>query len=160
DKEVLGFRAASDPQFANAEPADQGRPARGDAQFAIVHRKCYEIRGLLEDGPLGRDDDALKRLAGRSMSFRRHYSPLLLTFFPAFMRSACCAACSMGPTYMKAPSGKLSHLPSQISSKLRMVSASGVTLPGLFVNASATRNGCDRNRSMRRARFTTCLSSS
>ena len=30
---------------------------------------------------------------------------------------------------------------SQISSKLRIVSASGVTLPGLFVNASATMNG-------------------
>ena len=35
---------------------------------------------------------------------------------------------------MKAPSGRWSHLPSQISSKLRIVSSSGVTSPGLPVN--------------------------
>ena len=33
---------------------------------------------------------------------------------------------------MNAPSGRWSHLPSHISLKLRIVSASGVTLPGLF----------------------------
>ena len=37
----------------------------------------------------------------------------------------------------------------RFSSKLRIVSASGVNLPGLPVNTSATKNGCDRNRSMR-----------
>ncbi len=39
------------------------------------------------------------------------------------IRSACAAASSMVPTYMKAWSGRWSHLPSQSSSKERMVSA-------------------------------------
>ena len=40
----------------------------------------------------------------------------------------------MPPTYMNADSGRWSHLPSQISSKLRIVSSSDVNLPGLPVN--------------------------
>src|SRR5262245_30503181 len=68
---------------------------------------------------------------------------------------ACSSACSMAPTYMKAPSVRWSHLPSQISLKLRTVSGSLVYWPGLLVNGSATKNGCDRNRSIRRARWTT-----
>ena len=40
--------------------------------------------------------------------------------------------------------------PSHNSSKLRIVSAIGVTLPCLPVKTSATMNGCDRNFSMRR----------
>src|SRR5437773_2586925 len=65
--------------------------------------------------------------------------------FPSACLFACSAASSMPPTYMKAFSGRWSHLPSHNSLNERMVSASGVTLPGLLVNASATMNGCDRN---------------
>ena len=45
-------------------------------------------------------------------------------FAAAAIFLACSSACSIGPTYMKACSGKWSHLPSAISSKLRIVSAS------------------------------------
>ena len=47
-----------------------------------------------------------------------------------------------------------------ISLKERTVSATGTYLPAVPVNCSATKNGCDRKRSIFRARCTVSLSSS
>src|SRR5579883_401564 len=161
EKALLG-RAVADAQFAVAEPADQRRPAGQDAQLAVVHRQGHEVRGLVQDGPFrcyhntlqepGRAGERRGRPVGGSCHECYFPSPAIFL--------ACSAASSMPPIYMKALSGRWSHLPSQSSLKLRIVSARGVTLPGRLVNASATMNGCDRKRSMRRARATTCLSSS
>src|SRR5262249_11367054 len=160
DKQPRDVLAALDAHLADAELADERSPTGQYAEFAVEHWQRHEVGRLVEYRPLGRHYADLHALAvnRRRMCFS-HSSPDF-DYLPAFIRSACSAASSMAPTYMNAPSGRWSHLPSQISSKERIVSASGVTLPGLFVNASATRNGCDRKRSMRRARFTTCLSSS
>ena len=43
-------------------------------------------------------------------------------------------------------------MPSTISLKLRTVSLTSTYLPGVPVNVSATKNGCDRNFSILRAR--------
>src|SRR3569832_1844619 len=53
-----------------------------------------------------------------------------------------------------------SHLPSTISLKLRTVSLTSTYLPGEPVNVSATKNGCDRNFWILRARETVSKSSS
>src|SRR5262249_23016953 len=127
-------------------------PARQNADLAVVQRQRDEVGLLVEQGALRRDNDA-GQLA-RGGRGRHGYFPSAASFL------ACSSASSMPPTYMKACSGRWSHLPSHNSLKLRTVSARGVTLPSLPVKAWATMNGCDRNFSMRRARDTTFLSSS
>src|SRR5262249_57238142 len=109
------------------------------AQLAGVQRQGYEVGGLIEHRLLRRDDHTLQFACGMLQDDQ----------LPSASFLACSAASSIGPTYMKAPSGRWSHLPSHSSLKLRMVSASDVTLPGRLVNASATMNGCDKNPSMR-----------
>jgi hypothetical protein len=66
----------------------------------------------------------------------------------------------MPPLRKNADSGTSSCWPSTISLKPRIVSAIGTYWPGVPVNCSATWNGCERKRSMRRARPTMSLSSS
>ena len=61
---------------------------------------------------------------------------------------------------MNAASGRWSHLPSHNLLEAADRVGERRDLPGLPVNASATKNGCDRNRSIRRARCTISLSSS
>src|SRR5206468_5660575 len=109
-------------QLAVAEPADERCPAAQHAQLAVVHRQGHKLDRLVEDSPLRSDDHAL------------HGGSNHAAYLPSCMRLACSAASSMPPTYMKAPSGRWSHFPSHSSLKLRMVSFSGVTLPGLLVN--------------------------
>ncbi len=60
----------------------------------------------------------------------------------------------------KACSGRSSCLPSTISRKPRIVSASSTYLPGVPVNVSATKKGWERKRWIFRARATVSLSSS
>ena len=63
--EMLDLVAQADAQFAEAEPADQRRPARQNAQFAVVHRQDDEIGVLVQQRPFGRDHHALQ-IAERS----------------------------------------------------------------------------------------------
>ena len=60
----------------------------------------------------------------------------------------------------KACSGRWSTSPSTTIRNERMVSSSGTDTPGMPVKVSATKNGCDKKRWMRRARPTISLSSS
>src|SRR5262249_44374765 len=96
-------------------------------------------------------------LGGDQMDLERHrYAP---ASEPASDR-ACASASSIPPTKKKACSGRWSYSPSASPLNEEMVSSTGVYLPSIPVNCSATKNGCDRNRWMRRARFTMILSSS
>ena len=61
---------------------------------------------------------------------------------------------------MKAPSGRSSPSPLQTRSKLSIVSSSFVVTPGKPVKTWATKKGCEKNRSILRARVTVSLSSS
>src|SRR5439155_739877 len=140
-----------DAQLAETEPAHERGTARQNADLTVVERQRDEVRRLVEQGAFRRDDDTAQLSFG--FCHDCHF-PSAASFL------ACSSASSMAPTYMNACSGRWSHLPSHSSLKLRIVSRIGVILPSLFVNASATRNGCDRNFSMRRARDTTFLSSS
>src|SRR5439155_16795224 len=58
---------------------------------------------------------------------------------------ACSTASSMLPTRKNACSGRLSYSPSQIPRNEAIVSSIGTYFPGMPVNCSATKNGCDRN---------------
>src|SRR5438445_8973131 len=69
-------------------------------------------------------------------------------------------ASSIPPTMKKACSGKWSYSPWVRALNEAMVSSTGVYFPGLPVNCSPTKNGCDRKRSIFRARPTITLSSS
>src|SRR5712692_6618614 len=66
----------------------------------------------------------------------------------------------MMPTMYKACSGTSSCLPSTISLNPRTESPILTYLPSLPVNCAATNMGCERNRSILRARDTVSLSSS
>ena len=59
-KRCWTLSAAADAQLAVAEPADQRGAAGQHAQLAVVHRQGHEVGRLVEQGPLGRDDDALQ----------------------------------------------------------------------------------------------------
>src|ERR1019366_7628506 len=74
--------------------------------------------------------------------------------------AAASTTCSIRPLRKNALSGRSSCLPSISSAKPRIVSAIGTYSPGVPVNCSATENGCERNRSTLRARWTVTLSSS
>src|SRR6185295_3896976 len=137
----------ADPHLPISQPADHRAVAGGNADLSVIERQRDKLRILLQGGIFGRDDDAVEEFG--------HWGYF---FWASFL--ACSSACSIGPTYMNASSGKWSHLPLQISSKLRMVSATLVYSPLLPVKTSATKNGWERKRSMRRARCTTSLSSS
>ena len=126
DVETLDLVAVADPHFAVAQPPDQRRVARPDADFAVEKRHGDEIGRRLADGLLGSDDDTvLVRPWCQIPDFIAATSPPRRSSSPARP-----PARSL-PTYMKASSGRWSHLPSAISSKLRIVSASGVISPGL-----------------------------
>src|SRR5439155_25477618 len=109
---------------------------------AVVHGQRDKISRLIEHGAFRRDHHALERSQGKflhnaSEEVRRQKSEVrmrrtqilasdfcvLASLFRYFtspaIRLACSAASSMPPTYRNAPSGNWSHLPSQISWKLR-----------------------------------------
>src|SRR5262249_51954864 len=67
---------------------------------------------------------------------------------------------SIPPVMKNACSGMESYLPAATALNEAMVSLSGTNTPGWPVNCSATNMGCDRNRSIRRARLTVTWSSS
>src|SRR4029079_14231069 len=73
---------------------------------------------------------------------------------------ACSTASSIPPPRKNACSGRWSYSPSHSALNDAIVSSTGVYLPGRPVNCSATKNGCDRNRWILRARETITLSSS
>src|SRR5436190_16936477 len=154
-----GFAVLDHPQLAITQSANERTVSRGDAQLAVVQgqrdKLCMHLqrRGFRSDDHTFHHSNSGSHIDTSFIAFGHRNS-----YFAIFL--ACSSACSIAPTYMNACSGRWSHLPSQISSKLRIVSRNGVISPGLPVNTSATKKGCDKNRSMRRARLTTCLSSS
>src|SRR3954451_2053349 len=79
---------------------------------------------------------------------------------PASICFACSTDSSIPPTRKNACSGRWSYSPSHRALNDAIVSSTGVYLPGRPVNCSATKNGCDRNRWILRARETITLSSS
>ena len=82
DEEPARLLAVADAQLAVAEPADERAPAGQHAQLAVVHRQGDEIDGLVEHRPLGRDDDALQRFV--------QWDRVAMTYFASLaMRFAC-----------------------------------------------------------------------
>src|SRR5213079_680360 len=94
---------------------------------------------VVEDLPLGRQHLHAERRVGHQ------------SFFVAATTS------SIVPLSRNADSGTSSCWPSRISLKPRIVSAIGTYAPDVPVNCSATWKGCERKRSMRRARPTISL---
>ena len=86
------------------------------------------------------------------------------SFFSFFSSSrapfAASTTSSIVPFSRKARSGMSSCLPSRISLNDATVWSTGTYLPSSPVNCSATKNGCDRKRSILRARCTVSRSSS
>ena len=57
DVETLDLLGVADPHFAVAQPPDQRRVARADADFTVEKRHGDEIGRRLADGLLGSDND-------------------------------------------------------------------------------------------------------
>src|SRR5947209_2137247 len=90
------------PQLAGAHLEEQGRAVVEDADLAVPGREGDEGGLGLQDRPLRSNHAAMK---GAWHSFRHPFASF----------SAWAAASSMVPTYMKAWSGRWSHLPSHSS---------------------------------------------
>src|SRR5262245_40528709 len=140
-----------DPGLADAQVGDQRGVAGEDAHLALHARRDDHRRVALVDRPLRgehADRDALALLGAEAGAHA------------AAISDACSSASSMPPTMKNAPSGTSSCRPSTISLNPRTVSPTGTYLPGRPVKASATWKGCERKRSILRARDTVSFCSS
>ena len=95
--------------------------------------RCGHRKSVVKSSKFKVQSSKLRALPDPILNFEL----FIFNYFPAIFLAASSAS-SMEPTYMNAPSGRWSHLPSQISWKLRMVSASLVKFPDFPVNGSAT----------------------
>src|SRR5262245_5490926 len=131
-------------------------PQRPDGE--LHEQRCVPA----EDPDLAVDAarDQLLDIAGPDLALRRHDVDLDGHYAAASICLACSTASSIPPTRKNACSGRWSYSPSQSALNEAIVSSTGVYLPGRPVNCSATKNGCDRNRWILRARETITLSSS
>src|SRR5262249_14791715 len=118
-----------------------------DAQLTLHAAGDHDRRLARPRLALGGDEEHVER--------RRHaQAPTPASCF------ACASASSIPPTMKNACSGRWSYSPSARALNEAMVSSIGVYFPAIPVNCWATKNGCDRNFSILRARPTITLSSS
>src|SRR5215471_3038951 len=149
EREVRLLLSLAVPHLAYRERCQHWRVPWQDAEIPFGPRHLHFVHLLADEQAVGRDDLQLERRRDRRCGHQ------LFAIFSAFS-----SASSMVPTRKNACSGTASCLPSTISLKLLTVSAIGTYLPGIPVNCSATKNGCDRNFWILRARATVSLSSS
>src|SRR5439155_3975755 len=126
-------------QAALGQDAQHGRMAGQDADVTV--------QGLGDDLPGFPGPDLALRRDQRHVKRHDRFSSSLAFF----------STSSIPPTMKNACSGRWSYLPSVIALNEEMVSSSGTVTPGWLVNCSATYIGCDRKRSIRRARCTVTL---
>src|SRR4051812_17481974 len=149
-QEPLALRVADDlglrlvePQLRGVEHRQQRLVVGQDADGAHARARGHHLDLVVEGLALRREDLDLER------------SPRHQRFFLAASTTS-----SILPLSRNADSGRSSCWPSRISLNERTVSAIDTYAPGVPVNASATWNGCDRKRSILRARWTSTRSSS
>src|SRR5918994_266320 len=136
---------ALDPKRGVGQADQQRRVTDEDPDIALDAVRDDHLRGSRPDLALGRDHVDLER--GHP-------------YAACFIFSAAWTASSTPPTRRNACSGRWSYSPSVSARNDAMVSSTGTYLPGIPVNCSATKNGCDRNSWIRRALATMTLSSS
>src|SRR6185437_12986094 len=125
---------------AGGNDAEHRRMAAEDADVAVKGLGDHPSGGARPDLSFGHHQ--LDAEAHRSSSLAVRSRPSM----PPHMKTAC--------------AGTWSYLPSLIALNEATVSSSGTNAPSMPVNCSATNIGWDRNRSIRRARWTVTLSSS
>src|SRR6185295_19239220 len=132
-----------EPQLGRVQDRQQRLVVGQDADAAHARARGHHLDLVVEDLALGGEDLDGERGPGHRQSF-----------FAASTTS------SIDPLRKNADSGRSSCLPSSTSRNERTVSPIGTYWPGVPVNCSATENGCDRKRSILRARCTSWRSSS
>src|SRR5690348_11087316 len=161
-------------QLGRIQHRQQGRMIGEDSDRADRRPRRDHLDLVVEDLALGRQDlDRELRMghysspssppwpssAFASVSASSFSSAACFPSSPESPRASLTTS-SIVPLRKKARSGRSSCLPSRISLKPRIDSSTGTYTPGVPVNCSATKNGCDRKRSSLRARLTVRRSSS